>query len=135
MSAVREYFYYRQKAIISNNIEELWAHYPELKRGIDVYSGINREETLISSYHSLKPFDANFFPEQYERIRVKIINDKAEVYVHGIELLLFVDKNGDFQNSGGEIKIMLFMQKQNNRWVVYKTDEIQMDEQNPFAPQ
>ena len=109
-------------------------HYPELKNGIDLNKGINREEFLVSTYQGLKPFDGNFFPEQYERIRVKIINDRAEVYVHGIELLLYVDENGDFQESGGEIKIILFMQKQNNRWVVYKTDQIQMGEQNPFAP-
>jgi len=134
MPAIREYFYYRQKAIVSNNLEEFWIHYPELKSGMDVTKGINEEEFLVSNYQFLKPFDGNFFPEQYERIRVKIINDKAEVYVHGMELLLYVDENGDFQESGGEITIVLFMQKQNNRWLVYKTDRIQMSEPNPFAP-
>jgi hypothetical protein len=134
MPAVREYFYYRQKAIISNNIEEFWAHYPELKNGMDISKGINQEEFLRDTYQFLKPFDGNFFPEQYERLRIKIINDKAEVYVHGMELLLYVDEEGDFQESGGEIRIILFMQKKNNRWVVYKTDEIHMGEPNPFAP-
>ena len=134
MPAVREYFYYRQKAIISNDIDKLWTHFPELQNGVDLDKGINREEFVVSIYQDLKPIDGNFFPEQYERIRVKIVNDKAEVYVHGIELLLWVDENGNFEDSGGEIKIILYMQKQNNRWIVYKTDQIRMGEQNPFAP-
>jgi len=134
MPAVREYFYFRRKAITSNNIEILWAHYPELKNEKNCNQGINCEEFRVSNYQGLKPIDGNFFPERYERIKVKIDNDKAEVYVHGMELMLWIDEVGNYQDSGGEIKIVLFMQQKNNRWVVYKTDWIQMNEINPFAP-
>ncbi len=134
MPVVREYFYYRQKAIYSNDIEELWMRYPELKNEIDIERGVNAEEFLVTNYQGLKPFDGNFFPEHYERIRVKLENDKAEIYVHGIELFLYLDENENFQESGGEIKIILFVRKQNNRWVVYKTDRINLGEPNPFSP-
>jgi hypothetical protein len=134
MPAVREYFYYRRKAITSNNIEILWAHYPELKNEKDCSQGINCEEFLITNYQGLKPIDGNFFPEKYERIKVNIVNDKAEVFIHGLELFLWIDEDGNFQNTGGEILIILFMQQKNNSWVVYKTDWIQMNEKNPFAP-
>ena len=51
-----------------------------------------------------------------------------------MELLLWIDQYGNFQDSGGEIKIILFVKKQDNRWIVYKTDQIGQHEQNPFSP-
>jgi hypothetical protein len=71
LPAVLEYFYYRKKAMISGNVEELWTQYPELKSESDISKGINAEGFFISNYQGLKLFDGNIFPEEYERIKVK----------------------------------------------------------------
>jgi hypothetical protein len=135
MPAVDEYFYYRKQAMIANDVEVLWAHYPELRNDVNISKGINAEGFLISSYQGLKLFDGNIFPEDYERIRVKLAGAKAEVLVHGLELYLFRDENGNFQDSGGEIWIDLYMTRLgNNRWYVYKTDAVTDAEYSQFSP-
>ncbi|HLO32594.1 MAG TPA: hypothetical protein VK249_25830 [Anaerolineales bacterium] len=124
MPAVREYFYYRKKAVITGNVEILWAHYPELKNGADLSNGINKEEFFINNMQGLKPFDGNIDPESYEKIKVKASNGEAEVLTHGMELYLYADGAGKFDETGGEFKIIIFMKRQNKQWAVYKTDDI-----------
>lgn len=132
--ALREYFYYRKKAIITENIEELWAHYPELKNEVNLAQGINSEEFIVTNYQSLKAFDGNIFPEQYERFKVKFTNGQAEVLVHGMELYTWLDENNKFEDSGGEFKIVLYLRMKDGRWVVYKTDEVTLSEWQQFSP-
>jgi len=134
LPAVLEYFYYRKKAMVSGNVEELWSHYPELRNATDVPKGINAEGFFISNYQGLKLFDGNIFPEQYEQIRVKVTSDETEVLVHGMELYLFLDENGRFNESGGEIKIVLYLRIKDGNWVVFKTDEVMQSEWLQFSP-
>ncbi len=134
MPTVLEYFYYRKQAVITNDIEALWAQYPELKNNVNIEQGINSEEFTVKNYQGLKPFDGNISPEHYEQFKVKLTNGQAEVLVHGMELYTFLDENDNFEESGGEFKIILYMQMKEGRWVVYKTDEVTIGEWQQFAP-
>lgn len=122
--AVREYFYYRKKAIVSSDVSVLWERFPHLEQGMDTQAGINIEKNAVKNYGVLKPFDGNIFPEYYEQIKVKMSGDSADVLVHGMELYLFLDDSGKFEESGGEFRIILSLKKQNNLWTVYKTTDI-----------
>jgi hypothetical protein len=52
-------------------------------------------------------------------------NGKAEVLVHGLELFLYKDEAGQYDDSGGEFKIVLFLSSQGNQnWTVDKTIDI-----------
>jgi hypothetical protein len=124
MPAVREYLYYRKKAVIAGNVEVLWEQYPELKVGADFSKGINAEEFFINNMQGLKPFDGNIFPEYYERMKVNILGETAEVLVHWLELYLYVDETGRFEDSGGEFRVIIFLRHQDNQWTVYKTHDI-----------
>jgi hypothetical protein len=124
MPAVREYLYYRKKAVIAGNVEVLWTQYPELKDGADFSKGINAEEFFINNMQGLKPFDGNIFPEYYERMKVNILGETAEVLVHWLELYLYVDETGRFEDSGGEFRVIIFLRHQDNQWTVYKTHDI-----------
>lgn len=124
MPAVREYLYYRKEAVIAGNVEVLWAQYPELKVGADFSKGINAEEFFINNMQGLKPFDGNIFPEYYEQIKVNLLGESAEILIHGMELYLFVDETGKFDDSGGEFRIIIFLRHQDNQWIVYKTQDI-----------
>jgi len=134
LPAVLEYFYYRKQAMIAGNVEILWEKYPELKNDTDFSKGINLEGFHISNYHGLKLFDGNIFPEAYEPIKVNVKPDEIRVLVHGMELYLFLDKNGEFTESGGEIKIVLYLHMKNGHWVVFKTDEVLQSEWQRFSP-
>ncbi len=135
MPALREYYYYRKQAVITNNIEELWAQFPELRNDVDLGQGINSEEFIVTNYQSLKPFDGNIFPEHYERFKVKFTNEQqVEVLVHGMELYTSLDEKNKFEDSGGEFKVVLYLHIKDNRWVVYKTDEVTMTEWQQFSP-
>jgi len=135
MPALREYFYYRKQAVITGNIEKLWAHFPELKNDVNFEKGINSEELIVTNYQSLKPFDGNVFPEHFERFKVKFINEQqVEVLVHGIELYTWLDESHKFDDSGGEFKVVLYLHMKEGRWVVYKTDEVTLMEWQQFSP-
>jgi len=124
MPAVREYFYYRKQAVIAGNAEVLWKRYPELRDGADIPVGINAEEFFINNMQGLKPFDGNIFPESYEKIQVNYLDEKAEILTHGMELYLYADETGMFEDSGSEFKLIIFLRRQDNQWLVYKTHDI-----------
>lgn len=130
MPTVREYFYYRKKAVISGDVNVLWARYPGLKDDINVLKGINAERFFIDIYQALKPFDGNVNLQVYERVRVKMKGegDEAETLVHGTMIFLWIDENGDFQDTGGEIEIVLFLRRDGEKWTVYRTDEYRLGE-------
>ncbi|RXT03879.1 hypothetical protein [Ammoniphilus sp. CFH 90114] len=121
MKPVREYFYYRTHAAVKGDIQILWNRYPDLKNNVDPKTGVNNEEfEVISLRESFTLIDANFDPESYERIKVKMVNDKEViVLVHGHIGYL----RDDFDDSGGEILIKLFLEQKENQWTVVKTDE------------
>jgi uncharacterized lipoprotein NlpE involved in copper resistance len=126
MKPVREYLYYRTKAVLNKDIQVLWDRYPNLQNNIDPKTGVNHEKYEVESYD--KGFiliDANFRPESRDRIKVKTINDKEIiVLVHGD--ILYVKE--DFQESGGEFLIELFLNNEGNDWTVVKTDEYLLHE-------
>ncbi|MBY0121993.1 hypothetical protein [Bacillus sp. S/N-304-OC-R1] len=123
---VTEYMYYRTQAVIKNNINILWDQYPELRKGSDPTQGINAEKYEVETLNNGFDFiDANFVIESYERMKVKNINDhESIVLVHGS--MSFLRK--DFEESGGEYLIELYVKKQTNRWTIVKTDEYTLPE-------
>ncbi len=126
MKPVREYLYYRKQAVISGNPQILWDRYPALALGRDPAHGVNNEAFMIGNFQVLNLFDGNIEPEAYDRIRVVLGDDgTAQVLVHGMELYLYVDPAGGFDESGGEFKIVLFLFSRDSlAWTVCKTVDI-----------
>ncbi len=123
---VREYMYHRTQSVINNNIDILWGKYPKLKENIDREKGVNVEkyevETLNQGFNLL---DANYNIESYEQIKVSPINDnELIVLVHGSIVYL----RNDFDESGGEYLIKVFLKQKENQWTVVKTDEYTLPE-------
>ena len=121
MKPVREYMYYRTQAVLNNDIETLWKKYPDLKNNIDRKQGVNAEKYEVESLNREFYFlGANYNIESYERIKVKTINEnEAIVLVHGSIVYL----RNDFDESGGEYLIKVFLEQKDKHWTVVKTDE------------
>lgn len=125
MAPLREYFYYRKKAIIGGDAHILWQRYPALAQGADPYKGSNAEVLFVESMQELKPVDGNILPEYYERVKVVKGDGYAQVLVHDLELYVFRDSNGRFDDSGGEFKIIVFLcATTDGSWTVYHTQDI-----------
>ncbi|OCA84036.1 hypothetical protein A8F94_14985 [Bacillus sp. FJAT-27225] len=118
---VREYMYHRTQAVINNDINILWERYPKLKENIDLEKGINAEKNEVKTLkEGFDLLDANYDIESYERIKVNAINDnEVIVLVHGSIVYL----RNDFDESGGEYLMKVFLKQKNNHWNVVKTDE------------
>lgn len=123
---VREYMYYRTQAVINNDINILWERYPELKENIDSEKGVNVEKNEVESLNQgFELVDANYNIESYERIKVNAINDnEVTVLVHGSIVYL----RDDFDESGGEYLMKVFLKQNDNQWTVVKTDEYTLPE-------
>ena len=123
---VREYMHHRTRAVLNNDISILWERYPELKENIDFEKGINVEEYEVESLNQgFDLVDANYNIESYERIKVKAINDnEVTVLVHGSIVYL----RDDFDESGGEYLMKVFLKQSDNQWIVVKTDEYTLPE-------
>ena len=122
--AILEYFYYRKRAHISNNLAELWTRYPDLQENVDFYKGINAEEIFIGFFQGRNPLiDGDIDLQHYEPMKIKMFDGKAEVHLHGQEIFLRVDENGDFMQAGGEFRIVLYLEKVDGKWTVSKTDQ------------
>ncbi|MRX72421.1 hypothetical protein GJU40_09685 [Bacillus lacus] len=123
---VREYMYHRTQAVINNDINILWVRYPELKENIDPVKGVNVEKNEVESLNQgFDLLDANYNIESYERIKVNAINDnEVTVLVHGSIVYL----RDDFDESGGEYLIKVFLKQNDSQWNVVKTDEYTLPE-------
>ncbi|MCL6603169.1 MAG: hypothetical protein K6T94_09870 [Paenibacillus sp.] len=126
ITPVIEYMYYRTQAVVNSDINILWDKYRNLKDNVDSEQGVNIEKNEVESLNrNFDLLDANFNIESYERIKVKIINEnEVVVLVHGSIIYL---KN-DFDESGGEYLIKIFLEFKNNQWTVVKTDEYTLPE-------
>lgn len=126
MKPVREYMYYRTQAVLNNDIDILWGKYPDLKNNIDREQGINVEKYEVESINrDFDLIDANYNIESYERIKVKTINEnEAIVLVHGSIVFL----RNDFEESGGEYLVKVFLKQDGKHWTVVKTDEYTLPE-------
>ncbi|WP_100407702.1 hypothetical protein [Bacillus solitudinis] len=123
---VREYMYHRTQAVINNDINILWETYPELKENIDRETGVNVEKNEVESLNQgFDLVDANYNIESYERIKVNVINDnEVIVLLHGNIVYL----TNDFDESGGEYLMKVFLKQKDNQWTVVKTDEYTLPE-------
>lgn len=118
--------YHRTQAVINDDINILFEKYPNLKENIDPEKGINVEKNEVESLNQGFDFvDANYNIESYERIKVKEINDnEVIVLVHGSIVYL----RDDFDESGGEYLIKVFLKQNDHQWTVVKTDEYTIPE-------
>ena len=118
---VREYLYYRTQAVVNNDIQILWNQYPSLKADVDINKGINGEKEEMESLNKhFDLIDANYDIESYDRMKVNSIDDQnVVVLVHGS--IVYLRK--DFDESGGEYVLKIFLEKTNSHWTVVKTDE------------
>lgn len=123
---IREYMYYRTQAVVHNNLNLLWTQYPDLEDHYDLDKGINIERNEVESLNQgFNLLDANYNIEQYERIKVKTFSeDEVVVLVHGSIHYL----RDDFEESGGEYLIKIFLMQEDNDWTVQKTDEYTLPE-------
>ncbi|OAB44812.1 hypothetical protein [Paenibacillus glacialis] len=124
--SVREYMYYRTKAVVNKDINILWEHYPELKDNTDRKQGVNIEKDEVESLNQdFDLLDANYNIESYEPMKVKTINDnEVVVLIHGSIIYL----RNDFDESGGEYLMKVFLELKNNHWTVVRTDEYTLPE-------
>lgn len=134
MPAVREYFYYRKLAVISGSTDALFARFLALSQGMDNAKGINNEGFVVENFRELQPIDGNILPEYYGRMQVKLAGDQAEVLLHGMELYLWKDEGGILDESGGEFKIILHVQRSDSGWEIIGTDEVTQAEWLDFSP-
>ena len=124
MKPVREYFYYRKKAVVSGDIQALWNRYPPLSQGVDVSRGWNSEAFLVQNMRPLGPFDGDISIESYEQIKVIVSDTRAAVLTHGLEMYL-TGAQGQFDESGSEFKIIVFVCELGDQsWTVYGTHDI-----------
>ena len=123
---VREYMYHRTQAVINNDINIIWEKYPELKENIDREKGVNVEKNEVESLNQgFDLLDANYNIESYEGIKINPINDnEVIVLVHGS----IVYSRTDFDESGGEYLMKVFLKRKENEWTVVKTDEYTLPE-------
>ena len=132
MPIVREYFYYRKGAVLSGDLATFYLRYPELEKGINLDSGINFEAHLVESLQSLHPFDGDIHPEYYEKIKVKDLRADPQILVHGMELYLWQDADGTFNETGGEFILVLLLQEKEDIWQIVQTNEVTLAEWKGF---
>ncbi len=114
-----------KKAFIAGDPEILWSRYPALKQGSDPTKRINSEKFEIAVRQTMKLLDGNVFPESYERIKAKFSGDQLEVVVHGMELYVW-DNDGTFDDTGGEIKLILSFRREGDQWTLFRTQDVGM---------
>ena len=78
--------------------------------------------------HGLDPIDGNIHPAYYEKIKVHQSETGVQVLIHGMELYLQKNAQGEFSESGGEFELVLFMRQEGDLWQVYQTDEVTLQE-------
>ncbi|MDX1771237.1 MAG: hypothetical protein R3328_06895, partial [Planococcaceae bacterium] len=88
--------------------------------------GVNVEKEEMESLNKhFDLIDANYNIESYGRMKVNMIDDQnAIVLVHGSTVYL----RKDFDESGGEYVMKIFLEKTNSQWTVVKTDEYTQEE-------
>lgn len=130
---ITEYMHYRTQAVVNKDINILWDQYHALKDNIDLKQGINVEKYEVDSLNeNFELIDANFNIESNGRIKVKTINDnEVIVLIHGGIAYL----RNDFEESGGEHLIKVFLEHKDNQWTVVKTDEYTLPEYKEWLKQ
>jgi hypothetical protein len=125
---IQEYFYLRKQAVLSGEMAAFYQRYPDLAVGTDLELGINMEAHLVESMHKFDPIDGNIFPQYYERLKIQEIGWEIHALLHGMELYSWQDKDGTYQESGGEFKTVLLLRQKEETWQVIGTDEVTLEE-------
>jgi hypothetical protein len=120
---VRRYFYYRKQVVITGDVTILHREYPDLKQATDVRAGINAEPNLVTAW-GRDIVDGNVELEHYARFLVRQDGDKAVLLINGLEE--YLHKN--FTDSGGQLQLLLFLERRDGLWTVVKTDETTLAE-------
>jgi hypothetical protein len=121
---VNRYFYYRKQAVIAQDVAILHWEYPDLKQRTDVRAGINAESDTIARYKGLAVIDGNVEPEHYARFLVREDGNSAVLLVNGSEMYL----RNEFGDSGGQLQLLLFLERRSGVWTIVKTDETTLAE-------
>lgn len=116
---VNRYFYVRKQAVLAGDPEIIWREFPALREGYSRQAGINAEADVVAGYRPLEIIDGNVAPESYARLKVLADGENAVILVNGTELYL----RKDFAESGGQVQVMLYLEKTTEGWTVIKTDE------------
>jgi len=126
IAIAREYMFYRTQAVINDDINILWDKYPQLMKNINLNQGVNIENDEVESLNeSFDMIDANYNIESNDRIKVKIVNDnEVIILIHGSIVYL----RNDFEESGAEHLIKVYLEHKDNHWTVVQTDEYTLPE-------
>jgi len=116
---VNRYFYFRKQAVVQQNADALYREFPDLAQGTDKAAMVNAESDVVARYRGMDVIDGNVQPEHYARFLVREDGDKAAVLVNGMELYL----RKDFGKSGGQLQLLLFLERRGGAWTVVRTDE------------
>jgi len=119
MPLVNRYFYVRKQAVLAGDPEVIWREFPPLREGYNRQAGINAEADVINGYRSIAAVDGNVDPESYARLKTVVDGDQAVLLVNGTEMYL----TKAFSESGGQVQVMLFLEKRSDGWTLVKTDE------------
>ena len=60
--------------------------------------------------------------------------DHIEILTHGIELYLYRDAAGNFSQTGGEFKIVLYLRPEGEGWTLFRTNQVTLAEWKDFNP-
>lgn len=118
--------YYRTQATVNKDINLLWDKYPDLQENMDQKKGINIEKFEVEFYEdNFDLLDANYHIENRGKIKAKMVNDtEVIILVHGtIEYI-----RNDFDLSGEEHLIKVYLKQKGGFWTVVKTDEHTLSE-------
>jgi len=131
---VWEYFYFRKAAVLSGELDTFYARFPALTTGADPEQGINAEAHHVAGFQGFDLLDGDIFPEYYERFKIKHMGDQVQILAHGMELYLYRDAEGVFNQSGGEFKLVLSLRPAGVGWQLFQTDQVTQSEWQGFRP-
>lgn len=126
IKVVNKYFHYRKLAVVARDAEILWAHFPQLRTGEDMSTGINTEGWLaMRSDAGRSVIDVVYDLEGYEPVQVRRTGDESVVRIHGWERFIETDFT---DGTAGEFIIDLYISRVGGEWIVTKTDELTLSE-------
>ncbi len=133
VTAVQDYYGFRNRLTAGLEITDFWRAYPELSHEHDGARGINLDLMLWtwSKDPQLVRLDYQTDLVSCEPIRVFVRANEALAYVHGMES--YTHRMGT-PRTLGEFRTVLSMKLTNDAWTVVRTDEQMLGERPPTDP-
>lgn len=131
---VWEYFHHRKAAVLSGKIDAFYVQFPNLVIDAEPLQGINAEAFYVAGLQSFDLIDGDIFPEYYQPLRLKTMPDHIEILTHGMELYLYRDIAGNFNQTGGEFKIILYLRPDGDDWTLFRTHQITLAQWKDIDP-